>query len=159
MLGLNRPDAGCQARAELNTARMQQVMSCGVAVLRATPRPYILVLKTYRNLDLPKGVLEAGEDPLAGALRELGEETGIPPDAVAVDAGFRASVTYPSRFAGHPVAKTVIIFLARLLHEVPIVLTEHHGYEWLALDDDEAIRGSLVTAVTRELRAYLAASR
>ena len=33
---------------------------------------------------MPQGGLDKGEDPLAGALRELEEETSIPPDQVAI---------------------------------------------------------------------------
>ncbi len=35
------------------------------------------MLRAYRNWDFPKGVVEAGEAPLAAALREVKEETLI----------------------------------------------------------------------------------
>jgi 8-oxo-dGTP pyrophosphatase MutT (NUDIX family) len=37
----------------------------------------LLVLRAYRNWDFPKGMVEAGEDPLAAARREVREETLI----------------------------------------------------------------------------------
>ena len=36
-----------------------------------------LVLRAFRNWDFPKGVIEPAEVPLAAALRELSEETGL----------------------------------------------------------------------------------
>ena len=35
------------------------------------------MLRAYRNWDFPKGLVEAGEEPLAAARREVVEETGI----------------------------------------------------------------------------------
>jgi bis(5'-nucleosidyl)-tetraphosphatase len=35
------------------------------------------MLRAYRNWDFPKGMVEAGEDPLAAARREVREETLI----------------------------------------------------------------------------------
>jgi 8-oxo-dGTP pyrophosphatase MutT (NUDIX family) len=37
----------------------------------------LLLLRAYRNWDFPKGMVEAGEDPLAAARREVREETLI----------------------------------------------------------------------------------
>jgi 8-oxo-dGTP pyrophosphatase MutT (NUDIX family) len=52
------------------------------AVLCITPREEVVLVRQYRHgivgdsLELPAGALEAGEAPLAGAQRELLEETG-----------------------------------------------------------------------------------
>lgn len=43
---------------------------------------------------MPQGGLDEGEDALAGALRELEEETGIAPDHVEVIARCPAELTY-----------------------------------------------------------------
>ena len=37
----------------------------------------VLLLRAYRNWDLPKGLVEPGEQPFAAACREVEEETGI----------------------------------------------------------------------------------
>ena len=53
-------------------------LSAGVVVLRRGPMGWLfLMLRAYRNWDFPKGMVEAGEDPLAAARREVREETLI----------------------------------------------------------------------------------
>lgn len=60
----------------------------GVAVVALDERSNVLTVTQYRYvfgrtlLEIPAGKLEPGEDPLAGALRELREETGAVPDEV-----------------------------------------------------------------------------
>jgi 8-oxo-dGTP pyrophosphatase MutT (NUDIX family) len=57
---------------------MPKTLSAGVVVMRGkgAQRRYLL-LRAYRNWDFPKGVVEAGEDPLDAAIREVEEETSI----------------------------------------------------------------------------------
>lgn len=57
---------------------MPKILSAGVVVIRgkSAQRRYLL-LRAYRNWDFPKGVVEAGEDPLDAAIREVEEETTI----------------------------------------------------------------------------------
>ena len=43
---------------------------------------------------MPQGGIDAGEEPHAAALRELQEETGIPPDLVTTEAGTDGWLTY-----------------------------------------------------------------
>lgn len=58
----------------------------GVAVLALDDRNNVLTVTQYRYvfgkplLEIPAGKLDEGEDPAAGALRELREETGAVPD-------------------------------------------------------------------------------
>jgi 8-oxo-dGTP pyrophosphatase MutT (NUDIX family) len=60
-----------------STARPPR-LSAGVVVVRRGPTGWLfLMLRAYRNWDFPKGVLEAGEEPLAAARREVQEETLI----------------------------------------------------------------------------------
>ena len=53
-------------------------LSAGIVLVRRRPDGWLfLMLRAYRNWDFPKGVVEPGEDPLAGARREVREETLI----------------------------------------------------------------------------------
>ena len=58
----------------------------GAAILALDQRSNVLTVTQYRYvfsrplLEIPAGKLEPGEDPAAGALRELREETGAVPD-------------------------------------------------------------------------------
>ena len=52
--------------------------SAGVVVVRRhADRWQCLVLRAYAYWDFPKGSLEPGEAPLAAAIREVAEETGL----------------------------------------------------------------------------------
>jgi len=56
----------------------ERILSAGVVVLRNGRDGWlVLLLRAYNYWDCPKGVVEAGEDPLATAKREVLEETGI----------------------------------------------------------------------------------
>src|SRR5689334_21653119 len=53
-------------------------LSAGVVVVRRRPAGWLfLMLRAYRNWDFPKGVVDAGEEPVAAALREVKEVTLI----------------------------------------------------------------------------------
>jgi 8-oxo-dGTP pyrophosphatase MutT (NUDIX family) len=55
-----------------------KLMSCGAVVLRETPEGWrLLMLRIFRHWDFPKGLMEAGEEPLATALREVREESTV----------------------------------------------------------------------------------
>jgi 8-oxo-dGTP pyrophosphatase MutT (NUDIX family) len=58
--------------------RPARVLSAGAVVILREPEGHrYLLLRAYRNWDFPKGMVEAGEDPLSAAIREVREETGI----------------------------------------------------------------------------------
>src|SRR5450432_4086896 len=72
-----------------------------------------LLLDYGRHWDFVKGHVEAGEDDMAAAIRELKEETGL--SSPHLVAGFRREVTYYFRHKRHGlVRKTVVFFLARV---------------------------------------------
>lgn len=65
-------------------------MSAGLLPFRSSPAPVVLIAHPGGPLwarreegawSIIKGELSAGEDPLAGALREFSEETGLPAPA------------------------------------------------------------------------------
>lgn len=58
--------------------RKARRLSAGVVVVRRGPSGWLfLMLRAYRNWDFPKGMVEADEDPLVAARREVREETLI----------------------------------------------------------------------------------
>jgi putative (di)nucleoside polyphosphate hydrolase len=63
---------------------MARALSCGVIVRRRSGELLLCHATARSYWDLPKGVLDPGETPLAAALRELREEAGLtlPPEAV-----------------------------------------------------------------------------
>ena len=53
-------------------------LSAGVVVVRETSDGWrFLLLRAFTHWDFPKGMVEAGEQPLAAAIREVKEETLI----------------------------------------------------------------------------------
>ena len=53
-----------------------------------------LVLRAFRHWDFPKGAVEPGEDPLAAAIREVGEESGLSALAFRWGERFRETEAY-----------------------------------------------------------------
>jgi 8-oxo-dGTP pyrophosphatase MutT (NUDIX family) len=70
--------------SQFENSQAQQNGAAGVAVvLQNEPKPMILLVHSTNSswakpkLSIPKGGIEAGEEPLEAALREMYEETGI----------------------------------------------------------------------------------
>ena len=114
--------------------------SAGCVVVRETRDGFrFLMLRAYRNWDFPKGAVEAGEEPLAAALRETAEETGI----VDLDFPWGREWTETAPYSG---GKTARYYLART-HADRVVLAvqpalgrpEHHVYRWADLTEAFAL--------------------
>jgi 8-oxo-dGTP pyrophosphatase MutT (NUDIX family) len=108
---------------------MGRESSAGVILFRSHPQREYLLLDYGSHWDLPKGHIEAGEDPQTTAARELQEETGIR-DARFVP-GFKESMRYFYRKAGERMLKVVIYFLAETSTGNVTLSDEHSGYQWL----------------------------
>lgn len=113
--------------------------SCGALVYREKQEHLELLLIKHRSgghWSFPKGHVEAGENELQTALREIKEETGL--DVRLLD-GFRQSVEY---FPKPHVKKQVVYFLAHpdaddTVHKQEEEISE---YKWCLLDDaDEMV--------------------
>jgi 8-oxo-dGTP pyrophosphatase MutT (NUDIX family) len=69
-------------------------LSSGVVVVSLLQRKLkYLLLRAYRNWDFPKGLVEAGEEPIDAALREVREETTL--DDLSFDWGLEFMDTGP----------------------------------------------------------------
>ena len=137
---------------------MRKIMSCGVLIIRGTPIQQFLLMEHPDRLDLPKGHVDPGETEAACALRELEEETGIGVHDIELVPGFRFEHHYrvwPSRFQGEECQKTLVVFLARLVRDVEIQVTEHEGYRWLPWSPPHRIQTQTIDPLLHELEAFL----
>jgi 8-oxo-dGTP pyrophosphatase MutT (NUDIX family) len=112
-----------------------RILSAGVVVVRATAEGWrILLLRIYNYWDCPKGVVEAGEDPLATARREVREETGI------ADLEFRWGQEFAETppYSKNKVARYYLAATNTEAVKLPISpelgAPEHHEFRWLSFD-------------------------
>jgi bis(5'-nucleosidyl)-tetraphosphatase len=115
------------------TARKQ---AAGIVVLRPSARGWlVLILRSYRNWDFPKGLLELGESALDAAVRETQEETGLS------DLVFRWGDAWIDT-APYAAGKVARFFVAESsLGEVTLQMSpelgrpEHDEFRWLTLKE------------------------
>lgn len=122
--------------------------------------PLFLLLRDARHgtWSFPKGHLEAGETPLAGARRELEEETGIrDPERVP---GFECVLEYelPPKGDRAPERKRVHLFLAHVPDRHLVLSEEHDAHRWATADEAGGCLAydDLRVAVRRAREALLA---
>jgi len=107
--------------------------AAGVVVVREMDDgPRVLLLRAYRNWDLPKGRLEAGETELEGAMREVREETGLGD----LDFAWGEATIDTEPYAGGKVVRFYVARSPRGAVTLPvnplIGRPEHHEFRWVA---------------------------
>jgi len=107
-------------------------LSSGVVVVSGAQKSLtFLLLRAYRNWDFPKGLVEAGEEPIDAALREVREETML--EDLTFDWGFEFMETGP-----YNKGKISRYYIARS-RETQVLLPvnpelgrpEHHEARWV----------------------------
>ena len=129
-----RKPSGRAARAPTPGDR---ILSSGVIVLRWDGDHYkYLLLKAYNYWDFPKGMVEAGESPFAGALREVREETTISRLDFRWGKVYRQTQPYNH---GRKVARYYIAVTAERDISLPINpllgRAEHSEYRWVTREE------------------------
>jgi 8-oxo-dGTP pyrophosphatase MutT (NUDIX family) len=111
----------------------QTSLSAGAVIVRRTQDSWeFLVMRSFKYWDFPKGMVETGEDPWEGALREVQEETGLKDFSFPINKSFIETKPY-----GKGKVARYYLFVIESSDEVTILpnpitgIIEHHEYRWL----------------------------
>ncbi|MCA9216654.1 MAG: NUDIX domain-containing protein [Planctomycetales bacterium] len=148
---------------------MPKLKSCGFLIVRPTEfvadehRPKVdsfLLMVHPDRLDLPKGHVDKGETNLECAFRELLEETGIRKEDIRVDETFKFKLEYPVQYKDwtEPRDKRLIIYLAYLVHDVEITVTEHEGFEWRKWNPPHKIQAETIDPLLAKVAEHLSSN-
>ncbi len=113
-----------------------RTFSAGAVVFRRLPGGQLfLLLRAYRNWDFPKGEVGQGEEPLAAARREVGEETGITDLRFTADGDHLDTPPYArGKVARYYLAETGTEHV-QLNVNPELGRPEHHEFRWLCYAD------------------------
>ena len=110
-------------------------LSSGVVVVSVLERKLkFLLLRAYRNWDFPKGLVEAGEEPIDAAVREVREETTL--DDISFDWGMVFINTGPynkGKISRYYIARSKEVQV-RLPVNPELGHPEHHEARWVDFD-------------------------
>jgi len=124
--------------------------SAGVVVVSLVDRkPRFLLLRSYRNWDFPKGIVEPGEQPIDAAVREVREETAL--DDLSFDWGLVYRETGPynkGKIARYYIARSKERSI-RLPINPDLGRPEHHEATWVDYDRALAMVSSRLQPVVR----------
>ena len=117
--------------------------AAGAVVVRREPgaEPRYLLLRVYRYWDFPKGELEAGEDPLAAARREVSEETTLRDLRFPWGPSFRETPPYAKgKVARYYLAESPS-GEARIPVSPELGRPEHHELRWAGYEEARRLLG------------------
>jgi 8-oxo-dGTP pyrophosphatase MutT (NUDIX family) len=112
--------------------------AAGAVVFRRTESGVrLLVLRAYKNWDFPKGLVDAGENQLDAAKREIREETGLAEVEFPFGEEHRETVPY----SGNKIARYYLAETTEHDIELPVSpelgRPEHHEFRWVTFDEAE----------------------
>ena len=118
----------------------EPLLSAGVIVVSRTEDDLrYLLLRAYSYWDFPKGIVEAGEQPLAGAIREVEEETTLDDLVFSWGEDYRETPPYRKK----KIARYYIAETRRLDVDLPVTEElghpEHDEYRWLSYSEARAL--------------------
>ncbi|HLD14885.1 MAG TPA: NUDIX domain-containing protein [Burkholderiales bacterium] len=113
------------------------LLSAGVVVVRYfDDKPKFLLLRAYDYWDFPKGMVDAGEEPLAAAIREVEEETGLTGLNFRWGHGFKETEPYGNK---NKIARYYIAESKEGEAHLPVSAElgkpEHDEFRWMSYDE------------------------
>jgi 8-oxo-dGTP pyrophosphatase MutT (NUDIX family) len=130
---------------------MTEVLSAGVVIVRRSADGWrVLLLRVYNYWDCPKGLVEAGEEPLATAKREAREETTIDDLEFAWGESFTETEPYgrESKRARYFIAQTRTEAISLPVNPA-LGKPEHHEWRWCAFEAAEQLVNDRLWKVLR----------
>jgi bis(5'-nucleosidyl)-tetraphosphatase len=118
----------------------------------------VLLLRAYNYWDCPKGVVDAGEDPLTAARREVREETGIE----TLDFRWGEDFIETEPYSKNKVARYYLAAIDFDGSDVKLPVSEelgrpeHQEFRWLTFDEALTLAVPRIQAVLQWARAQLA---
>ena len=140
----------------MSSAATPHRLSAGVVVVSvAQHKLKYLLLRAYRNWDFPKGLVEAGEEPIAAALREVREETTL--DDLSFDWGRAFMDTGPynkGKISRYYIARSEETQV-RLPVNPYLGVPEHHEAIWVGFDRALSMVSTRLQPVVRWAHAII----
>jgi bis(5'-nucleosidyl)-tetraphosphatase len=98
----------------------------------SSEKEFLLLHYASGHWDFPKGNIEAEEDELQTARREILEETGL--QGVEFLKGFRKKIEYRYKRGQKSIQKEVIFYVSKTNTRKVTLSNEHIGYAWARYD-------------------------
>jgi 8-oxo-dGTP pyrophosphatase MutT (NUDIX family) len=110
-------------------------LSAGVVVVRTTQDGWrFLLLRAFNHWDFPKGMVEAGEEPLEAAIREVREETLI----VDLEFAWGEAFIETGPYSRGKVARYYVASTKTTAVTLPVIeelgRPEHNEFRWVDLN-------------------------
>jgi 8-oxo-dGTP pyrophosphatase MutT (NUDIX family) len=119
---------------------MAKLLSAGVVPLRLTRDGWrMLILRAYKNWDFPKGRIEAGEEPIDAAKREVEEETGLTELEFPFGDSYRDTLPYANGKIARYFVGTTQTERCHLPVNPLLGRAEHHEWRWVSFEEAEEL--------------------